>query len=373
MFIGNVSAEIAGAEDACSEVLTLNEAIFKGAHSLGGARMSAQNTAIAAAPNTAAVPNLIAFTKRSVFFISCTLPYNIPKVYFLLYFTISNTHCQAVDYFIKMWYNIIVILEFCRLWIESEVSRLNEIPESKMRCFFHADNSDYDRALAHTLTLVIIPLFAICIFCTVNYILHYDAGLSRLFAIIIGASVLFGMIFTFSAVYIVDKKKRRHSRFTYLDILPQGLVFSEYAGEFIRYGDRIILRRLYYLSFADLESISRNPKKAPHDITIKGKFRFYFYDSERLGYHIEESGNLVFDTDILNIGMYDDVSELTIKKHLGNTRLLEASILYFKDKFDNIPEKKPFSISDFVAVRKRRKPRTSNPALEAPSFNRNWK
>lgn len=250
---------------------------------------------------------------------------------------------------------------------------LEEIPESKMRCFFHADNSDYNKALTHTLTLVIVPLFAICIFCTVNYTLHYNAGLSRLFAIIFCASILFGMIFTFSAVYIIDKKKRRHSQFTFLDILPRGLIFSEYAGEFIRYGERVVLRKLYYLSFTDFESVSRNPKKAPHEIVITGKFRLYFFDSKRLGYHIDEDSNIIFDTDILNIGMYDEVSELTIKKRLGNTRLLEASILYFKDKFDKIPDKKPFSISDFVAVRKRRKPRTSNPALDTPSFNRNWK
>lgn len=223
------------------------------------------------------------------------------------------------------------------------------------------------------LLVVIIPLFAICIFCTVNIVLHYNVGFARLLAIVIGASVLFGMVFTFGAVYIIDKKKRRHSRFTYFDILPQGLVFSEYAGEFIRYGERIILRRLYYLPFSDLESVSRNPKKAPHELTVKGKIRFYFYESSRLGYHVDEDGVFAFDTAILNIGMYEELSEVTIKKHLGNTRLLEASIIYYKDKYDSIPDKKPFDISDYVAVRKRRKLHTSNPALEAPSFDRDWK
>lgn len=223
------------------------------------------------------------------------------------------------------------------------------------------------------LFVVIIPLFAICIFCTVNIVLHYNAGFGRLLAIVIGGSVLFGMVFTFAAVYIIDKKKRRHSRFTYFDILPQGLVFSEYAGEFVRYGERVVLRRLYYLPFSDFESVSRNPKKAPHEMTVKGRIRYYFYESNRLGYHIDEDGVFAFDTEILNIGMYEELSEVTIKKHLGNTRLLEASILYYKDKYDSIPDKKPFNISDYVAVRKRRKLHTSNPALEAPSFDRDWK
>lgn len=250
---------------------------------------------------------------------------------------------------------------------------MSDTPEKKPRCFFHADTKIYGEALRHTLTVVIIPLMAICIFCTVNIVLHYSTGFAKLLMIVIAGSVLFGMIFTFSAVYIVDKKKRRHARFTFFDILPQGMVFSEYAGEFIRYGELVILRRLYYIPFAEFESVSRDPKKTPREITIKGNIRGFFYESDRLGYHIGESGEMVFDAVILNIGMYRQLGELTIKKRFGNTKSLEASILYYKDKFDHIPEKKPFNISDYVAVRRKPKMRTSNPALDAPSFSRNWK
>ena len=250
---------------------------------------------------------------------------------------------------------------------------MSDAPTKNPRCYFHADTKIYSDALRHALTVVIIPLLAICVFCTVNLVLHYDTGFAKLLMIIIAGSVLFGMIFTFSAVYIVEKKKRRHARFTFFDILPQGLIFSEYAGEFIRYGERIILRRLYYIPFAEFESVSRDPKKTPRELTIKGNIRGLFYESDRLGYHIDESGEMVFDTAILNMGMYDTLGEVTVKKRFGNTKQLEAAILFYKDKFDNAPEKKPFNISDYVAVRRKPKPKTSNPALEAPSFNRKWK
>lgn len=250
---------------------------------------------------------------------------------------------------------------------------MGDASEKKPRCFFHADTSDYRSALRHALTVVIIPLLAVCVFCTVNIVLHYNTGFTRLLVIIIVASVLLGMIFTFSAVYIVDKKTRRHSRFTFFDILPRGMIFSEYAGEFIRYGELIILRRLYYIPFDGFEGVSRDPKKAPHDITIKGDIREFFYESGRLGYHVDEDGNPIFDTMILNIGMYAQAGEVTIKKRFGNTKALAAAILYYKERFDNIPEKKPFNISDYVSVKRKRKPRTSNPALEAPSYDRNWK
>ena len=250
---------------------------------------------------------------------------------------------------------------------------MSDAPAKNPRCYFHADTKVYSDALRHTLTVVIIPLLAICIFCTVNLVLHYNSGFANLLVIIIAGSVLFGMIFTFSAVYIVDRKKRRHARFTFFDILPQGMVFSEYAGEFVRYGELVILRRLYYIPFAGFESVSRDPKKTPRELTIQGDIRGFCFESDRLGYHIDEGGEMVFDTAILNIGMYEELNEVTVKKRFGNTKLLEAAILFYKEKFDNAPEKKPFNISDYVAVRRKPKPRTSNPALEAPSFNRNWK
>ena len=250
---------------------------------------------------------------------------------------------------------------------------MSDAPTKIPRCYFHADTQIYSDALRHTLTVVTLPLLAICIFCTVNIVLFYNASFAKLLVFIIAGSVLFGMIFTFSAVYIIEKKKRRHARYTFFDILPQGMVFSEYAGEFIRYGELIILRRLYYIPFADFESVSRDPKKTPRELTVKGHIRKFVYETDRLGYHIGEDGEMVFDTAILNIGMYDELGEVTVKKRFGNTKALEAAILYYKEKFDSAPEKKPFNISDYVAVRRKPKPKTSNPALEAPSFNRKWK
>lgn len=257
--------------------------------------------------------------------------------------------------------------------VKAPAEEVKESAPKARRAFFHADIEGYSVALRHALTIIVIPILAVCVFCTVNIVLHYDLGFTRLLIYIIAGAVLFGMIFVFSAVYIVEKKKRRHARFTFFDILPQGMVFSEYAGEFVRYGERIILRRLYYVSFADFEGVSRDPKKTPRELTIKGDVRAYFQEDSRLGYHVDENGNVVFDSVILNLGMYEHIDGFTIKKRFGNTKALENSILFYKDRFDNMPEKKPFDISEFVPVRRKRKARTSNPALEAPSFSRNWK
>ena len=239
--------------------------------------------------------------------------------------------------------------------------------------FFHADTEKYSYILCKILINVIIPLIALCVFCTVNIVLNYRSPAALMLMIIIAGSVLFGMIFTFMTVYIIEKRKRRHARYTFLDFLPEGMIYSEYAGEFIRYDDRIVLRRLYLIPFEKLEDVSRDPKKAPRDIIFKGEIHEYFLDSDRLGYHVNDDGYPIFDTDILNYGYCNISDALIIKNRLGNTKRIEKSALYYWDKFKNKPEKEEFDIKKFVSTPKKHKLKTSNAALEKPSFNRSWK
>lgn len=239
--------------------------------------------------------------------------------------------------------------------------------------YFHADIAKYADRLRHILIIVIIPIIALCVFCTVNIVLRINSKLAVfLFAAVVGF-VLFGILFTFIAVYLTDKYSRRNARFTFLDIIPTAVIYSEYAGEFVRYGEKIILRRLYIIPFATLESVTRNPKEAPHNITFKGAARAYFLETDRLGYHVDPDGNIKLDNEILNYGYFMEQGEVTVKNRLGNTKRLERSVLFYWEEFKNAPEKKPFDISQYVHTRRKPKPKTSNPALEAPSFNRNWK
>lgn len=239
--------------------------------------------------------------------------------------------------------------------------------------YFHADVEKYSDRLRHILIVVIVPILAICVFSTANIVLNFGSDFSKLLMIVIAGSIFSGMVFTFAAAYIIYKHRSRHSRYTFFDIIPYGMIFSEYAGEFKRYGERIIMRRLYYIPFDKLESVSRDPKTAPHNITFKGVIREYYIETERLGYHIDEEGKIEFDTAILNSAYFTEIHEVTVKNRFGNTKRMEKSVLFYWEEFKNIPEKKPFDISKYVTVRRKHKTRTSNPALEAPSFSRNWK
>lgn len=238
--------------------------------------------------------------------------------------------------------------------------------------YFHARVKRYSRNFRRAVIVVVIPIFMMCIFCAIGIVLGFGEEFIPLLLGIIAFGVLTAMIFTFVAAYITEKLTRRHTHFTFFDIVPDGMVYSEYAGEFRRYGKRVILRKLYYIPFKGLEEIIRNEKQSPYEITFRGEIRAYLEESGRLGYHISEDGTLYFDTAVLNSRYYTVMKEFTIHNHFGSTRRLEKSALHYWEEFKNLPPKKPFDISKAISTRKRKKLKTSNALLETPSYSRKW-
>lgn len=246
-----------------------------------------------------------------------------------------------------------------------------------MDYFFHADTTKYRRRLRGTAIIVLVPLFGVCVFCAVNILLNLGAGNSsgilKLMALVIVLCVLAGTATMFAAALLAKKYTARHSRFTYLDILPDGFVFSLYAGEFRNWDDQVILRRLYFVPFSGIEEISRDQKASPCSLTVKGKVRCYFEESGRLGYHVGEDGHTQFDSPELNERGFETPDKLEINGWFGSTKKIQTSLEHYLAEFRAIPEKKPFNIAEHITRRKKKRPTTSNPLLEAPSYDRNWK
>lgn len=246
-----------------------------------------------------------------------------------------------------------------------------------MDYFFHADTSKYRRRLKGTAIIVLVPLFGVCVFCAVNILLNLSSGnstgLLKLMAAVIVMCALAGMLTMFAASLLVKKYIARHSRFTYLDILPDGFVFSLYAGEYRSWSEQVILRRLYFVPFSDIEEISRDPKVSPCSLTVKGRVRCYFCESDRLGYHVDGDGHTQFDSPELNERGFEIAEKLEISGWFGSTKKIQTSLEHYLAEFRAIPEKKPFNIAEHITRRKKKRPTTSNPLLEAPSYDRNWK
>ncbi|MGN0687481.1 MAG: hypothetical protein ACI4KA_05190 [Oscillospiraceae bacterium] len=245
-----------------------------------------------------------------------------------------------------------------------------------MRSFFHSDGSIYKRRLKRALITILVPLAAVAVFCTAVILFSFrpggERGIAAIMLYIIVGCVAAGIAACFLGAYTADKKIRRHARYTYFDILPKGMIFSRYAGEHCLYGERTVYRRLYYIPFSGLTEISRAKKTAPHDIVFCGEIRMYLLPSDCLGYHINADGELMFDHPELSERFYTTQQRLVISEDFGNTGLLEAAARHYLEIFRNTPDKKPFNIADYVAQKSKKPLRTSNPLLDAPSFNRKW-
>lgn len=245
-----------------------------------------------------------------------------------------------------------------------------------MKEYFHADTSIYPRRLKTVIISVLMPLAAVCVFCAANIVFNLradgDTSLARLMIYIIIGCVATGIIACFVGAYITEKKQRRHARFTYFDILPKGMIYSRYAGEHYLYGERTIYRRMYYIPFERLTEIKREPKTSPFAITFTGNIREYFFPSEQLGYHIDEEGELRFDNNELNERFFKVHEKVCIRYDFGSTKQMERSANHYLEQYRNAPQKKQFNIADHVRQRSKKPLKTSNPLLEAPSFDRKW-
>lgn len=246
-----------------------------------------------------------------------------------------------------------------------------------MDYFFHADTSKYRRRLKAIVITTAVPLFGICVFCVVNILLNYSAGASRgiilLMAAVIAGCVFVGAAAIFTAAYFCYKLDRRHSRFTYLDILPDCFVFSLYAGEFRDYSEKVILRRLYVVPFSGVEEISRDGRNSPFALNVRGEIRCYLCETDRLGYHVDEDDHMRFDSPELDERGFEKLDRLCIDGWFGRTKHLEKALNFYLEQYRNIPEKKPFNIAEHITRKQKKRPTTSNPLLEAPSYDRNWK
>ncbi len=221
-----------------------------------------------------------------------------------------------------------------------------------MKDYFHADTTIYPKRLKTAIISIVVPLAAACVCCATTFVFNLRSGgdrfLASLMLYIIAGCVALGIIACFYGAYITEKKQRRHARFTYFDILPKGMIYSRYAGEHYLYGERVVYRRLYYISFDKLESIQRDAKTAPTAIVFSGELREYFFPSPQLGYHINEEGDLCFDNSELSQRFFQTRQKLRISGDFGSTRQLERSVLHYLELYRNAPPKKEFNIAEHL-------------------------
>ncbi len=193
---------------------------------------------------------------------------------------------------------------------------------------------------------------------------NHDVVLQML-TIICGA-ILLGMLVCFGAAMISWRKISRRSRYTYVDIQPKTLIYSAYAGEYTVWGNKVIIRDIYYVPFEHFSGV----KVAPNgkNVIVTGRVRHYCMNSDNLGYHIKD-GEAVFDRELLNESGYESLESLRIPSVFGNPERLCRSIAEGRARFEEIPAPKPYVFKEADFIRRRAKPRTMP---EDFNYSRKW-
>lgn len=200
-----------------------------------------------------------------------------------------------------------------------------------------------------------------------NIFAAQPSSVSAAMLVLIALAISVGMIICLSAAELSEKKVKRHSRYTYLDIQPKGFILSVYAGEYRILGEKTIFRDIYYVPFRGIKlaELCEDEKS----ILITGEIRHFCMNSDNLGYHISD-GDFDFDRPLLNVSGFETKTQLKLPPLFGKPAALMKTLSAAYKEWQSLPLPKPkaFREADFI----RRRPKTR--ALpDSFGFDRSWK
>lgn len=184
---------------------------------------------------------------------------------------------------------------------------------------------------------------------------------------VLTGSILLGMQLFLLFWFFYDRSLSRHSRYTYLNLLPGTLVFSRYAGEFKTEGKKQVLRKLYVIKMKDITEIKKDDRT--NAVILNGKIRFYESTDNRMGYQFRR-GELKFDHWWLNEVQYQVLDTLTIPDVFSDADEVYKAIKLNKKRSESMQNSKPFTLQEPRIIRQRKILKRELP--DSFSYKRDW-
>lgn len=242
-----------------------------------------------------------------------------------------------------------------------------------MRSYFHCLTAHFMRRRNVLLVLVgsvcaetAVIAFVVMFFCLFGTEGERNFELTANMTATAGLSTAAGLGVCFAAAAGAEKRRARHSRYTYLDIQQKFAVFSRYDGEMRIQGRNAVFRELYVIPFKELESVA--PAQGGK-LAVIGKIRRYGMDSDFLGYHVK-NGDIDFDRPWLNVGAFTELPGAVLPCPFGDPAKICEALTEAKKRFDELPKPKKheFREADFI----RRRP-VKRVMPDIPDYSRRWK
>lgn len=168
-----------------------------------------------------------------------------------------------------------------------------------IRCSRKIIGARYDKAM---LLLNIPTITAACTMAVISFLIIRNMSVPetfyRFFFGFLYGAVLYGFLTCFVVTVLQNRSLRGHGCYTYMELLGEQMIASEYIGSVYSLQGATDYIRLWVIRLADVEQITVTDKK----ITIKAKARLIEERADRLTYTADSVGRVEFD-----YGWFDNV------------------------------------------------------------------
>lgn len=145
-------------------------------------------------------------------------------------------------------------------------------------------------------------------------------------------SLYITLAYSFAVTLVISGLASRsiegHKKYTYIEILGEQMIVSEFAGSVRENGERKDYQRLWVMNLADVEQVACKRTK----IVIKAKARKIEQRADWLEYVSDENGRAVFDYWWYNNGGGEDTGSVEIRDNYFYAERYAQRIIFCSEK-----------------------------------------
>lgn len=226
-----------------------------------------------------------------------------------------------------------------------------------MKCYFHCDANIYRKRVRVFFEYIALPVAVISVFLTVCLMLSLrnltHSGLLLPAAGMIG-TVIF--VFALAARIIVGISENRisvHSKYTYVEIGLKDVIVSLYAGSYTHFGKETVLRKMFVIPLAKIETAEVTKKKQLLIKTEPPSIRSYLGNSDRLGYYFKD-GTFCFKEFFYQESGFETLGQIVIPRKFEDMEEIANAILLAKERCGSLPPPKPYVFREMPHIKRKK-------------------
>lgn len=158
--------------------------------------------------------------------------------------------------------------------------------------------------------------------------MHVAPELYKIFFGVLYVTAAYSFAVTLVSSAIADRRIRGHKKYTYIEILGEEMVVSEYMDSAYENGRICDYRRMWVVALSDVEQVTCTRSK----IIIKAKARKFEQRADWLDYSADEFGRVNFDYWWYNGGGGENIQSVEFKDNYTYAERIAQRIIFCSEK-----------------------------------------